>query len=137
MKKLEDIPKTDLFKAPDGYFDSFPAIINNKVSKKEFGWLPIAQFSLKYAMPVVVVAFGLFWFLNQASEPSNPDQILASISSDDLIEYIQEGDLNTDDLLENIDYTQINADSLNLSESQILLNEDDMTDILNEFETEL
>ena len=137
MKKLEDIPKSDIFKVPDGYFDALPSIIQARVTKKEKEWLPVFRLSLKYALPVVVVAFGLFWFLNNGNGATTTEELLASISSDDLIEYIQDADISTEDLLESIDYTQINADSLELYDSNVLMNPDDLTDILTEFETEL
>ncbi len=137
MKKLEDIPKTDIFKVPEGYFDSLPSIVQARVAKKESGWMPALQLSLKYALPVLVIAVGAFWFLNNESATTNTEQLLASISSDDLIEYIQDAEMNTEDLLESIDYTQMNADSLNLYEADVPISDDDLSDVLTEFETEL
>jgi len=137
MKKLEDIPKTDIFKVPDGYFDTLPTIIQARVARKESSWSLPLHYSLKYALPVLVVAFGFFWYWNGRNEITSPEQMLASINSEDLIEYMEEADMNTEDLLESIDYTQINVDSLDLYESEVPINDDDLNDILNEFETEL
>jgi hypothetical protein len=137
MKKLDDIPKNDIFKVPDGYFDTLPTIIQARVEKKESAWLPAFRISLRYALPVLLVAVGILWFTRNSEPTSSPEELLASISSNDLIEYIQEADMSTDDLLESIDYTMINADSLDLNDSNVLLTDEDLNEVLTEFETEL
>jgi hypothetical protein len=108
MKKLEDIPKKDLFKAPDGYFDKLPGIIQARVSKPEPKsiWVPV----LKFALPVLVlVTVGVFWFSNPAVQ--NIETELAGINTEQLMAYLDntevvwdepeaDGDWSEDDLLE-------------------------------------
>jgi len=137
MKKLEDIPKNDIFKVPDGYFDNLPTIIQARVAKNESQWAYPVLLSLKYALPILVIGVALFWYWKSGTEALSTEQVLASINSDDLIEYIEEADMSTEDLLESIDYTKINADSLDLYESEVLIDDSDLEDILNEFKTEL
>jgi hypothetical protein len=136
MKKLEDIPKQDIFKIPDGYFDTLPSIIQARVAKKESTWSLAFRYSVKYALPTLIVTLGLVWFLNGGEQPVSTEQLIASIHTEDLVDYIQDADLSTEDLLESIDYTMIDADSLDLNESNILPADDDLTDISNEFEFE-
>jgi hypothetical protein len=137
MKKLEDIPKANIFKVPDGYFDMLPSIIQARVAKKETHWQPVFKYSLRYALPMLAVAVGIFWFTRSGNEPSSSEQMLASINSTDLIEYIQESEMSTDDLLDNIDYAQVNVDSLDLYESDLQLNDKDLNEVENELETEI
>jgi hypothetical protein len=108
MKKLEDIPKKDLFKAPDGYFDKLPGIIQARVSKPEPKsiWVPV----LKFALPVLaLVTVGVFWFSNPTIQ--NVETELAGINTEQLMAYLDntevvweetetDGDWSEDDLLE-------------------------------------
>jgi hypothetical protein len=108
MKKLEDIPKKDLFKAPDGYFDKLPGIIQARVAKPEPKsiWVPV----LKFALPVLaLVTVGVFWFSNPTVQ--NVETELAGINTEQLMAYLDNtevvweetetnGDWSEDDLLE-------------------------------------
>lgn len=108
MKKLEDIPKKDLFKAPDGYFDKLPGIIQARVAKPEpkSMWVPV----LKFALPVLaLVTVGIFWFSNPTVQSLENE--LAGINTEQLIAYLdnteivwedteEESEWSEDDLLE-------------------------------------
>ena len=138
MKKLEDIPKEDIFKVPEGYFEALPNFIQSRVAQKEKGWSFDFQYWTKLALPFFAISIGAIgYFYNDASAPSDTQALLAAINCSDLMEYIQESDLNTEDLLEGIDYSQINADSLELYDSNIPLSEIDLTEFGTDLETEL
>lgn len=108
MKKLEDIPKKDLFKAPDGYFDKLPGIIQARLAKPEpkSMWVPV----LKFALPVLaLVTVGIFWFSNPTVQSLENE--LAGINTEQLIAYLdnteivwedteEESEWSEDDLLE-------------------------------------
>lgn len=70
MKKLEDIPKKNPFKVPDGYFDELPNVVQARIAR-EGRRSPFAgafSFSLKYALPVIaLVVAAIFWFRPQPS----------------------------------------------------------------------
>lgn len=95
MKKLEDIPKKDLFKAPDGYFDKLPGIIQARVAKPEpkSVWMPV----MKFALPVVaVVTVGIFWFSNPTVQ--SVEEELASINTEHLIAYLDNNEVVWEDV---------------------------------------
>jgi len=95
MKKLEDIPKKDLFKAPDGYFDKLPGIIQARVAKPEpkSVWMPV----MKFALPVVaVVTVGIFWFSNPTVQSVEAE--LASINTEHLIAYLDNNEVVREDV---------------------------------------
>lgn len=95
MKKLEDIPKKDLFKAPDGYFDKLPGIIQARVAKPEpkSVWLPV----LKFALPVVALfTVGIFWFSNPTVKSVEAE--LASINTEQLIAYLDNNEVVWEDV---------------------------------------
>ena len=111
MKKLEDIPKKDLFEAPEGYFDRLPGVIQARVaeSSKKTGWLPSFQGSLKYALPVLAIGVAAVFYLNKSDEQS-PESLLASIDSAELVAYLEDTDISADDL---IDGVSLNEDEVN------------------------
>jgi hypothetical protein len=103
MKKLEEIPKKNIFEVPEGYFEKLPGIIQARVAKPEPARLWIA--SLKYALPVfALMALGVFWFSN-SSEKSFDEQ-LAGIETEQLIAYLNDADLQIDDLSESVDWNE-------------------------------
>jgi hypothetical protein len=136
MKKLEDIPKKQVFEAPEGYFDTLPGIIQARVAKKEgiwsLGWRP----ALRYALPILVMGVGLIWYLNSGKNET-PEQLLASIEAIDIEDYLDESDMTTEELLDNIDYNQIEVDSLEFENSVLDFDDADVDELLNNLETEL
>jgi hypothetical protein len=133
MKKLEDIPKKDVFKVPEGYFEDLPSIIQSRVAdrKKERAFLPSFTYALRYALPVVILgAVGYFWF--DRAQPETAESILASIETEDLVAYINETEITTDELLESV---QLDADDVDQLEDEIYgeqLSDDDLEVILDE-----
>ncbi len=104
MKKLEDIPKKNIFEVPDGYFEKLPGIIQSRVAKPE----PIRLWvtSLKYALPVLaIMAVGVFWFSGQTEKSF--DEQLAGIQTEQLIAYLNDADLQIDDLSETVSWDEI------------------------------
>jgi hypothetical protein len=136
MKKLEDIPKKQVFEAPEGYFDSLPGIVQARVATQagspSLVWLP----ALKYALPILVIAVGLIWYMN-AGKTETPEQMLASIEAIDIEDYLDESDMTTEDLLEHIDYNQLQVDSLEFENPVLDFGDADLDELLNDFETEL
>jgi hypothetical protein len=95
MKKLEDIPKKELYKAPDGYFDKLPGIIQARVAKPEPKplWVP----ALKFALPVLaLVTVGIFWFSNPTVQSLENE--LANIETEQLVAYLDTNEVAWEDL---------------------------------------
>ena len=139
MKKLEDIPRKNLFEAPSGYFETLPTIIQAKVIQQAKGRpFKIPAFAyVKLALPVMILTVGLIWYFNINNKPISTDELLASIDSEELIEYLNETDISHEDFVESLDYTNVNADSLYFNELNLPIDENDITNVLSEFETEL
>ncbi len=98
MKKLEDIPKKNIFEVPEGYFEKLPGIIQARVAQPERAtrWMPV----LKYALPVAaLLVIGFFWF---TPEPKSFEDQLSSIQTDQLVAYLANTELRTEVLMENI-----------------------------------
>ena len=140
MKKLEDIPKNNVFKVPEGYFDKLPGIIQSRIAlDKPAEERPFFVLALRYAIPIVVlVVAGIFIFQNYESAPRDTASLLASVSNEELVSYLMEGDdVSTDELLEDININDIDINSL--QEEPLMdfnLNDQELNDLSNEFENE-
>ncbi|MEX2235331.1 MAG: hypothetical protein WD824_24420 [Cyclobacteriaceae bacterium] len=115
MGKLEDIPKKQFFNVPDGYFDRLPAQIQSRIAtgKGDTRGNLVFRYALQYALPVLLVAAVLFYY---SSIGPDPESILASVETADLINYLQEAGLTTEDVLENIEF---NAQELEAIENEV------------------
>jgi hypothetical protein len=113
MKKLEDIPKRNIFEVPDAYFDQLPLKIQAKVESTQPSTSVIPAFGLvfRYAFPVILVGIAayLFW----PTSKGNQDDLLASVSTESLISFLNETDLSTEDLIDLAKLDETEADSLN------------------------
>lgn len=109
MKKLEDIPKKQVFEVPDGYFDALPTRIQARISaEKSTPALSFAWSQLKYALPAVMIAAAaILWFSNESAPTA--ESLLSSIETEDLVIYLEESDLSTDEILAGIDFDNDDA----------------------------
>jgi hypothetical protein len=140
MKKLEDIPKNNIFEVPEGYFDKLPGVIQSRIAlDKPTEERPFFALALRYAIPVVVLAVvGIFIFQNYQSGPSDSESLLATVSNEELVSYLMDGDdASTEELLEGIDINDIDINSL--QEEPLMdfdLNEQELNNLSNELENE-
>jgi len=106
MRKLEDIPKKDIFTTPEGYFDKLPGMIEARVAKKtKTSISPAFAFSLKYALPVVVfLAAGIFWY-TQSNSSTDVDRLLSVVQTEDLVAYLNDSDMSTEEVIESADFS--------------------------------
>jgi hypothetical protein len=134
--KLEDIPKKNVFKEPEGYFDELPGIIQSRIAKEEKKPFDIPSFGLvlRYALPVLAVGFALFLIFRQSDPMSaNPEELLASVDAEALSSYLIESDLTTEELL---DYADLDNEDIEALNDQLLYPEMDI-DLLEEFSTDI
>jgi hypothetical protein len=136
MKKLEDIPKKQVFEVPDGYFEKLPGIIQSRVTEtsvKEH-WSPFYRYGLRFALPaVLLLAFGIFWY-QHSQENKSAEGILASIQTEDLLAYLGESDLTTEELLDEVHLNDDDANQIEESVYEFHLEDSDIEEIFNEIE---
>ena len=120
MKKLEDIPKKNIFEVPEGYFERLPGMIQTRTSASGPSAVRVSSWSkaLRYALPVVLLAgAGIFWYQNNSlSSRVNVQSELASIQSDQLAAYLDDHELTTEDLVETVAWS---SDDLNDLENKV------------------
>lgn len=134
MKKLEDIPKKEIFNVPDGYFDKLPGIIQARVAKPQKESSPALGFALRYAVPtVVLMVVGIVWY-NQSHKVVNVDQLISSIQTEDLVAYINDSDITTEELLADVQLDNEDADVIEGNVYDINLENESLEDIINEMD---
>jgi hypothetical protein len=112
--KLEDIPKKEIFTVPDGYFDALPSKIQARIDTGSDGRQEhfVLRYKLQYVLPVLLLfAIGIFWF-NQNNDPSDAETMLASVTTEDLISYLNESELATDEVLDQIEFNSIDLEEI-------------------------
>lgn len=124
MKKLEDIPKNHPFKVPEGYFDKLPGIIQARVAEqsevKEAK--PYFRLALQYALPVVVLAIvAVIYFVPKNGQ--DVDTMLASVSTEELVAYLEDSEITTEELLEEM---TLDNESVEAIESEVYFNFDEL-----------
>jgi hypothetical protein len=138
MKKLEDIPKKNIFEVPDGYFDQLALKIQARTevltpAKTINKW----GLALRYALPAVLVLVALI-FIFRPKSIQDTEQLLTSIPTEHLVAYLDESDISEQELLEIIKFDDGDADSLNVQvQDEYLMNEFDESEYKRVLENEL
>jgi len=111
MKNLEDIPKKNVFEAPEGYFDRLPGIIQARVTQEPYSMRYRVMYSLKYALSALTIVLIAFFYWSKPPGQSAED-LLASVDSVSLVSYLEDSDISSDDLLESIALNNEEADAI-------------------------
>lgn len=124
MKNLENIQKKNIFEVPDGYFDKLPSSIQARLEsdspKREPK--PYFRYALQYALPVVLVAVAAIFIFKPKS--ASVEDLLATVSTEQLIAYLDEIDVNTlttDELIESFEF---DAETIEAIEQEVYFNFD-------------
>lgn len=135
MAKLEDIPKKEIFNAPEGYFDTLPGRIQARIEKDHnIARRPVVSFSLKYALPALIVAAaGIFWFTS-ANKPLDVDSMLSAIETQDLVAYLDESDISTDEVIESGNFSTTDVHEIEGEVYNLDITNEDMTDITDDLD---
>ena len=110
MGKLEQIPKKQVFKIPEDYFDKLPLKIQLRIDgmKAETQRHPI-RYALQYGLPLIFIAAILFFYTHPEPDVAS---ILATVETEDLINYLQYSELTTEDLLDNVDFNSADLEAI-------------------------
>ena len=111
--KLEDIDKKNIYKVPERYFDELPMKIQAKIEKQSATREHALNWNLWWKIAVPAMAVVLFFVLIKTPEtarPQTPEELLAQVSANDVIAYLELTDISTDEILEEIDIAAIEMD---------------------------
>lgn len=108
--KLEDISKKNIYEVPEGYFEKLPGIIQARVSQQGRGAAETRPFfmftALKYAAPAILLAIAIIYWLKPGMKEQSAEDILATVETEHLVEYLAESGLTTDELFDAIDFSE-------------------------------
>lgn len=135
MKKLEDIPKKEIFNVPDDYFAKLPQSIHARTISQKKGRLqqPLFSAALRYGIPALLLFVCITLWLNR-TVPSDSESILALVPTEDLVAYLNDTDLTTDELLETVDFNTNDLDEIEEQVYHLNLNDKAFEDALYEID---
>ena len=119
MSKLEVIPKKQVFNVPQDYFDRLPTAIQSRIQSRIATSTavtpvrPVFRLALQYALPLILIAAILFLYVRPEQDAAS---ILATVDTEDLINYLHQSGLTTEDVLENVDF---NSGELEAIENEV------------------
>ena len=136
MARLEDIPKKQAFKVPDGYFDALPMRIQSRIDAQKQAEQPALSFgrvALRYALPVVAIAIlSVVWLTQRPGTEVDPLAALNQVSSQELVAFLEDEGITTEDLMEQASLNGVNLD--NMQKPLDDLSAEDLDAIANEFD---
>ncbi len=108
--KLENISKKEAFSVPDGYFDKLPTIIQTRAiesTKKRITFSNVGV--LRWAIPaLLLLIIAGYWGYKYQNNPNQLEAkielILADISTEEMVDFLDQTDLSSDDLLEMVSF---------------------------------
>ena len=130
--KLDDIPNKTPFVVPDEYFDKLTANIQQEVAEPEtINWSLYWKLGLSTVAAACIVMVSFVYF--RPIESVSVEQLLAEVSTEDLVNYVAMMDISEELILETLDDTEID---LIFEESMETLDFEstDLDDLLLEFE---
>lgn len=112
MRKLEDIPKKNVFQVPEKYFEHLPMRIQSRMDEQPTSLKkPVWQYAVQYALPLLIVAGIIYYYYYPAA--SNAESIIASVDTADLVQYLQQdASLTTDELIESVDFAPADVEAI-------------------------
>ena len=134
MKKLEDIPKKEIFNVPDGYFDKLPGLIQARTVKAETGLrnTPVFRYAIRYTVAFSILVVGILFWFRQSAPLESPESLLANVETADLIAYLNDSDLTTEELMDELLLDQSDATGIEAQVYKLRVQDDDLDEILDE-----
>lgn len=141
--KLEDINKKNIHKVPEGYFDELPQMIQSKIAEQNvitsgtFQRSKAFRYGFQLALPVAILLMvvGYFAFFNNTSAELSPEDMLAEVSTDELVDYLEESEITTEEIIEGIDLETVELD-FEEKETDLMegVDENELDELLNDYE---
>ena len=123
---LDQLPKENIFQVPDRYFDELPGLIQAKVSGNTgVSWwqaylTPANGWKVALASAVIALVLVFGGVFDRSTVNYSVDDLLADVSLEDLIEYVEYSDISTDEILAELDLSDYEVDFLMGNEIQLI-----------------
>lgn len=104
---LNEVEKKHVFQVPERYFDELPAIVQSRVTKKvPFYQSKTFRIGVRYAFPVacvLVIGIYLGFFSGQDQQLQSFEALMADVSYEDLVAYLENSDISTEEIIGSIE----------------------------------
>ncbi|HNP17089.1 MAG TPA: hypothetical protein PKL31_01540 [Fulvivirga sp.] len=126
----------NIYKVPEGYFDQLPDKIIARVEaqKSNKKIRPLYAVVSAVAASLLILAMVIF---NDTSQPVSAEELLSTVSTADLIDYLAESDINTEDIINEVDWTENNFEFDELDYIENNMTEEDLDQIMGDFDPDL
>ena len=125
MKRLDEIPKKQIFTVPDGYFEDLPMRIQARIQTPESksSWIPEFNLALKFALPVILI--GVILVIVWVNLPRTEDALanLDAVPTEQLLAYLEADEISTEEIIENGNFTNAAINSLYQQPEELTSNE--------------
>ncbi len=138
--KLESLSKKETFSVPDGYFDKLPTIIQARAIESTKKRTVFAQAGfLRLAIPslllVMVAGYFGYKYQNNANQlDAEIELMLADVSTEEMVHFLDETDLTSDDFLELVSFEGEMIDDFSYELENV--SDEDLELLINDFEIE-
>lgn len=116
MKRLEDIPKKQSFKVPDGYFEDLPMRIQARIETekpKSVVSFSYGKLALLYTLPIILIGIvSVVVWNNYAAKTEDPLVALENVAAEQLVAYLENDEISADDILENASFSNTMVDEM-------------------------
>ncbi|MDR6562559.1 MULTISPECIES: hypothetical protein [unclassified Arcicella] len=107
---IEKLPRENIFKVPDNYFDELPMLIQSQTSAKS-KTVPLVTWSMKrtwasVAACAAIAILGYFTWMPKQDALGN--EALAEVQNQEIINYLIQQNINQTDLAEQFENVQTN-----------------------------
>ena len=99
-KSLQEISKEKVYTTPENYFEELPQIIQNRVQNKNKASWTIHWGTIISPALAAMLVIGFFIAKSLFNTPQTAEELLSSVSTKDLIAYIDVENLNNDEILD-------------------------------------
>ena len=107
--KLDEIDKKVPFEVPEGYFSTLTSQIQDRIQEKpKKQWIPAGQlkWALSGAFSLAIILTVIFY---PSTEKLNAEQMLAEVSDEALIEYLDFAEFTTNDIIDGLGEDELNS----------------------------
>ncbi|QNF33595.1 hypothetical protein HUW51_13010 [Adhaeribacter swui] len=130
---LEDIPKANLYRVPDDYFQKLPQVVMNRVAGPQqtpanSWWSGISYaYRTSVASFLILVSFVAAFYFSPGLNQENSSARLSGINQQEALEYfLTQDNINSSELADlNLADTDVSADFIHVTSGDILETVDD------------
>ena len=137
--KIDDINKKNIHKVPDKFFDELPMQIQSRIAESSSSKSWVITYGLRFALPAILLLIVTVYLITKPAVNDHPEQLLAEVSTEELIAYLDESDITTEELVDHLQLSGIEFE-FETQETDLVdeldFTEDELDALINDFETE-